>query len=163
MLTVRPLRPSPAYLAISQGLSRRDSSITARKLLILDLNGTILLRPKPRPTKNKTNSRPVHPRPYMPSFKSFLFHDAVKPWLDVRVWSSAQPHSVNAMVERCFGNQMLELQAVWARDTLGLSPEDYCTLMVPHCNMRQNDMLSLFVSIGITFDREKSTSNEGFE
>lgn len=60
------------------------------------------------------------------------------------VWSSAQPHSVDDMVSRCFdseakaasdddeGRQLAagqrgrdNLVAVWARDTLGLSEADY--------------------------------------
>ena len=41
------------------------------------------------------------------------------------VWSSAQPHSVADMVERCFAERKEELVAVWARDTLGLDEQAY--------------------------------------
>ncbi|THH32655.1 hypothetical protein EUX98_g1510 [Antrodiella citrinella] len=41
------------------------------------------------------------------------------------IWSSAQPHSVNDMVRKTFGEDEDELVAVWARDTLGLSAEHY--------------------------------------
>ncbi|KIJ52375.1 hypothetical protein M422DRAFT_25994 [Sphaerobolus stellatus SS14] len=117
------LGPSPSYLAIAQSTSIRASSPTpkTRKLLILDLNGTLLLRPKPRNAK----SRPVHPRPFMPTFGKFLFHEDVKRWLDTMVWSSAMPHSVDAMVDKCFMGLKGELKAIWGRDTLGLATEDY--------------------------------------
>ena len=60
------------------------------------------------------------------------------------IWSSAQPHSVQAMLEKCFPTQHKPHRgtgerdaskddksddrfiAVWARDTLGLSRFDYC-------------------------------------
>ncbi|KAF8582997.1 hypothetical protein K439DRAFT_1634767 [Ramaria rubella] len=116
------LTPTPAYLAIARTLSVRvPLSQAPPKLLILDLNGTLLIRPKPRNVRN----RPIHPRPYMASFRSFLFHNAVKPFIEVMIWSSAQPHSVNDMVVRCFEDRKNELKAIWARDTLGLDKADY--------------------------------------
>jgi hypothetical protein len=121
MAIPRALQPSTAYLAIARSPSTRATyPHTPRKLLILDLNGTLLLRPKPRHAK-----RPIHPRPYMPSFRSYLFHESVKPWLDVMVWSSAQPYSVDAMVKRCFKGRRDELKAIWARDKLGLTDTEY--------------------------------------
>lgn len=69
--------------------------------------------------------RSVHPRPYMPAFRAYLFAPSTRPWLDVMVWSSAQPHSVADMVDHCFGERKTELRAVWARDTLGLSKDNY--------------------------------------
>jgi len=41
------------------------------------------------------------------------------------VWSSAQPHSVAGMVDKCFGERKEELVAVWARDTFGLDEHAY--------------------------------------
>lgn len=41
------------------------------------------------------------------------------------VWSSAQPHSVADMVDKCFAERKEELVAVWARDTLGLDEQSY--------------------------------------
>lgn len=105
------------------------SPATPRKLLILDLNGTLLLRsPHAAPSRARPHGQPrtrtAHPRPYMPALRSFLFHPHTKEWLDTMVWSSAQPHSVQDMVARCFrGGE--GLVAVWARDTLGLSHGDY--------------------------------------
>lgn len=148
--------PRPAYQALAKKPSSHlaDPS-TARKLLVLDLNGSLLLRAahkRAEPTKpqwagrgnpNRGGSpvhhpqdpyadpaalrplRAVHRRPYLGSFTSYVLHDSTKAWLDTMVWSSAQPHSVADMVEQCFGDRKSELKEVWARDTLGLSAEDY--------------------------------------
>ncbi|KAG6833165.1 hypothetical protein H0H87_010552 [Tephrocybe sp. NHM501043] len=69
--------------------------------------------------------RNVYTRPYMGSFQEYLFHPSTRAWLDTMVWSSAQPHSVNDMVDKAFGSRKGELIAVWARDTLGLEEKDY--------------------------------------
>ena len=123
MAISRSLQPSMAYLAVASSVSVRAAyPHSHRKLLILDLNGTLLLRPKPRNAKR----RPIHPRPYISSFCSYIFHETVKPWLETMVWSSAQPHSVNDMVARCFKDRRDELKTVWARDMLGLDKNDYC-------------------------------------
>jgi NLI interacting factor-like phosphatase len=137
--------PSPSYILESTKPSTplTDPS-SSRKLLILDLNGTLVFRSphrtkyvRQRPFDNnghtKLNSdpaasralRPVHPRPYMSSFTSYLFHPTTRSWLDTMIWSSAQPHSVADMVDRCFGDRKDELVAIWARDTLGLEARDY--------------------------------------
>ncbi|MCQ8780244.1 hypothetical protein NQU49_26975, partial [Escherichia coli] len=76
--------------------------------------------------------------PYAPAFRAYLFAPATREWLDVMVWSSAQPHSVRGMVERVFGEDVYaeatgdvrggerpRLLAIWARDTLGLSESHY--------------------------------------
>ena len=113
--------------------SRIPSSIITdptshRKLLVLDLNGTLIHRPKLRPgQKHSTaNLRPAHPRPYMPSLCRYIDHPKTKSWLDVMVWSSAQPHSVEDMVKKAFSGLSEEhFLAVWARDTFGLTPEKY--------------------------------------
>ncbi|KIY51557.1 hypothetical protein FISHEDRAFT_36900 [Fistulina hepatica ATCC 64428] len=41
------------------------------------------------------------------------------------IWSSAQPHSVSDMVSRCFEGHERDLAAIWARDTLGLTEDQY--------------------------------------
>ncbi|ESK90303.1 phosphoprotein phosphatase [Moniliophthora roreri MCA 2997] len=121
---------SPDYLSQASGSSQYIADPTSsRKLLVLDLNGTLLLRPK-RSARTKgedaslTRTRPVHSRPYIPSFREYLSHPKTLSWLDTMVWSSAQPHSVKDMVERCFGHRTC-LKALWARDMLGLTPELY--------------------------------------
>ncbi|KAI1789868.1 hypothetical protein LXA43DRAFT_544032 [Ganoderma leucocontextum] len=138
-----PQTPSPSYLTLSeQDPSHVDDPTSSRKLLVLDLNGTLLhrsphvFRPKNRAAVEEDRKRdrhgnflprlrPVHPRPYMPAFRNYLFHARTRAWLDVMVWSSAQPHSVGDMVDKCFGEHKDNLLAVWARDTLGLSTEHY--------------------------------------
>ena len=131
--------PSLQYIATSDDPSHSltDPS-SARKLLVLDLNGTLLHR-SPRPSKNaprypipgqtgfQPRLRSVHPRPYLPSFKSYVFHPSTKEWLDLMVWSSAQPHSVHDMVDKCFHDEKHHFVAVWARDTLGLPQNLYST------------------------------------
>lgn len=127
-----------------------DAERIVRKLLVLDLNGTLVYRSPHRPWRERhpapvpgatavteedvyaqfdpSQPRPlrtVHPRPYLTSFREYLFHPSTKRWLDTMVWSSAQPHSVGDMVERCFGDWKGELVAIWARDRLGLSNSDY--------------------------------------
>ncbi|KAF9475558.1 hypothetical protein BDN70DRAFT_864692 [Pholiota conissans] len=149
-ITRPPLPPKPpkrtepreSYLAISSQPSPHiQNPSDARKLIVLDLNGSLVLRsahsrriPPPRgggsfdPYADPTQLRPlrtVHRRPYLSSFTSYILHEETKKWLDTMVWSSAQPHSVADMVEHCFGNRKSELKAVWARDTLGLTADDY--------------------------------------
>ncbi|KAH9840620.1 uncharacterized protein C8Q71DRAFT_854498 [Rhodofomes roseus] len=125
--------PSPEYLALAASAPTplADTS-SSRKLLILDLNGTLVFRSphasraKYRPQdRGVPRLRPTYPRPYMRAFCEYLFALETKRWLDVMVWSSAQPHSVNDMVDKCFGPSRRELVAVWARDTLGLSNDHY--------------------------------------
>lgn len=131
--------PSPSYLALAEEPPLRlAGAADDRKLLILDLNGTLVYRaPHQRAKKHDSDGhalprlRPVHPRPYMPAFRSYLFAPETKVWLDVMIWSSAQPHSVADMVDRTFGEEKEHLVAIWARDTLGLSNAHYRTSVPP--------------------------------
>ncbi|KXN91240.1 hypothetical protein AN958_01762, partial [Leucoagaricus sp. SymC.cos] len=150
--------PSEDYLKISLEESETLDEATStdiqveglvRKLLVLDLNGTLVYRSPHKPFRgphaqgasttavavddvyaqfDPSQPRPiraVYPRPYLASFRNYLFHPNTKRWLDTMVWSSAQPHSVDDMVEKCFGDRKEELVAVWARDRLGLNASDY--------------------------------------
>lgn len=135
-----PQLPSPVYLALAeQPPTRVEDPASLRKLLVLDLNGTLLHRSPhvPRPKQRGYHERDaggnvlprlraVHPRPYMSAFRKYVFAPETKAWLDVMVWSSAQPHSVDDMVDKCFGEDKKKMLAVWARDTLGLSSDSYC-------------------------------------
>ena len=134
-----PQGPSSEYIVTANDPSHLlTDPESSRKLLVLDLNGTLLHR-SPRSGKSvpryptsgqegfQPRLRPVHPRPYLPSFKSYIFHPSNKEWLDVMVWSSAQPHSVHDMVNKCFDDEKRHFVAVWARDTLGLPPHLYST------------------------------------
>ena len=125
--------PTDDYLWTSREHSRRlDDPTQSRKLIVLDLNGSLLIRsPHVRRSGRGTQQprlRAVHPRPFIPAFRSYIFHKATKPWLDVMVWSSAQPHSVDDMVDKCFQERKKELRAIWARDTLGLNQDEYRAL-----------------------------------
>lgn len=129
-----PAEPDPAYIALSLEPSHVvDNPRASRKLLILDLNGTLLIRSQHSRARayggNHTRSAPrlraVQPRPYIPAFRAYLFAPKTREWLDTMVWSSAQPHSVADMVDRIFGDAQSELVAVWDRGSLGLTKEDY--------------------------------------
>ncbi|KAJ7261721.1 hypothetical protein B0H12DRAFT_333335 [Mycena haematopus] len=120
-----PAEPSPAYLVASLSAQPTNIPDGQRKLLIFDLNGTLLLR-SPR----EYRPRKIYPRPYVRALVAYLAHPAVFAWLDCMVWSSAQPHNVAEMVERVFGGGEGAgsgpiLRAVWARDTLGLGREAF--------------------------------------
>ncbi|KAJ3844952.1 hypothetical protein F5878DRAFT_4414 [Lentinula raphanica] len=147
--------PSSAYLHLTEQPSTRLADpAQARKLLILDLNGTLLYRePRlrdgrdPYASNEPRSLRPTHPRPYIQSFKAFLFHPSTRKWLDTMVWSSAQYPNVKDMVGRCFGEEQVKeyteqaeasddmadktrsehegLVAIWDRKFLGLSESQY--------------------------------------
>ena len=61
----------------------------------------------------------------MQSFQDYIFHPKTRTWLDAMIWSSAQPHSVHDMVDKCFGRAQENFAAIWARDTLGLKHYEY--------------------------------------
>ncbi|KIK70692.1 hypothetical protein GYMLUDRAFT_51909 [Collybiopsis luxurians FD-317 M1] len=149
--------PSSSYLKlVNQPSVRLTDPTQSRKLLVLDLNGTLLYRePRtrdgrdPYATDEPRPLRATHTRPYIPSFKAFLFHPETRKWLDTMVWSSAQFPNVKDMVGRCFGqdqvaeymdqvddqqaaaegkeikDQMKGLVAIWDRKFLGLSQVQY--------------------------------------
>ncbi|KAI6001915.1 hypothetical protein EDD15DRAFT_1561690 [Pisolithus albus] len=120
--------PDAAYLALAAEPSTTPDA-SSRKLLVLDLNGTLLVRgPRQRTSRFRSQTgrlRSVYPRPYMPAFREYLFTAETREWLDTMVWSSAQPHSVQDMVDRVFGADSDALVAVWDRTSLGLSSAEY--------------------------------------
>ncbi|KAI0246242.1 hypothetical protein BJV78DRAFT_1135588 [Lactifluus subvellereus] len=127
-----PECPSPSYLEFTSIPSKTLSEPTP-KLLVLDLNGTLVLR-SPRPPKSSRGqyhqfqrpaTRRVMRRPYLTALRAYLFAPQTQAWLDVIVWSSAQPHSVEDMVQHAFGEDRDRLVAIWARDTLGLTDNHY--------------------------------------
>lgn len=125
-----PPQPSSSYIneAEDPSTTLNDPS-DLRKLLVLDLNGSLLIRAAHTGSRSSEGSQPrlraTHPRPYLNAFRNYILSDETREWLDVMVWSSAQPHSVEGMVDACFGEEKSKLVAVWARDTLGLSKADY--------------------------------------
>ncbi|KAG9034433.1 hypothetical protein FRB95_013230 [Tulasnella sp. JGI-2019a] len=112
--------PSPEYLQTSLEPSFPcPISANKPKLLILDLNGTLVYR-SPRNRRNRT----ITPRPYMESFTRWVTHP--ESGLQTMIWSSAQPVNVEKMALACFGEDGAKsLRAIWARDTLGLTQRDY--------------------------------------
>ncbi|KAL1749077.1 hypothetical protein HDZ31DRAFT_28396 [Schizophyllum fasciatum] len=127
-----------------------NDQATLRKLVVLDLNGTLVVRsragrdahvPPPSdpyitfaPRSNKVRILPifipapriVYSRPFLRAFQQFLTHPSTRSWLDVMVWSSAQPHSIDSMVAHAFpGDARQALCAVWTRKDLGLSEKEY--------------------------------------
>ncbi|KAG8421847.1 hypothetical protein J3458_003686 [Metarhizium acridum] len=108
--------PSPSTRYLAQSLAPPTQLPQPRRILvILDLNGTLLYRPSRR--------RPSHfvERPHARSFLKYCldtFHLAI--------WSSARPDNVNSMVAQLLApDECARCVVVWARDRLGLSPEDY--------------------------------------
>jgi len=170
--------PSEEYLKISAEKSETLGGATkgveglTRKLLVLDLNGTLLYRSPHRSQHNPGCSvteesrytqfspsqprsiRTAHPRPYLAPFCNYLFHPSTKQWLDTMVWSSAQPHNVDDMVEKCFGIMKRELVGIWARDRLGLAAGDYGMSPSSASRIIRSD---LFFSPSV---RQKSTNDE---
>ncbi|KIO19783.1 hypothetical protein M407DRAFT_82363 [Tulasnella calospora MUT 4182] len=124
--TFIPGKPTQEYLDEVNIPSQRSeprflaTESAKAKLLILDLNGTLLYRKKPKTSSVK---RP-YPRPYIPAFLSWIFHPDNA--LETMIWSSAQPENVNRMVQVCFGETYEpKLKVIWARDTLGLNQAQY--------------------------------------
>ncbi|KAG8941583.1 hypothetical protein FRC04_004164 [Tulasnella sp. 424] len=118
-------KPTQEYLDRVSVASQRSepsslvSEFAKAKLLILDLNGTLLYRKK----LSTSSTKKPYPRPYIPAFLSWIFHPDNA--LETMIWSSAQPENVKWMVKVCFGDDKSKLKVVWARDTLGLSKAHY--------------------------------------
>jgi hypothetical protein len=85
------------------------------KLVILDLNGTLLHRPNPRKQPKKMIGRPL-----LPQFLHYLFDNFA-----VMVWSSAKPDNVKTLVEIGLEDKKSRIVDVWARDKFGLAPQHY--------------------------------------
>ncbi|KAG0282269.1 hypothetical protein BGZ96_000646 [Linnemannia gamsii] len=107
---IRPITPSYTLIALQDPVA-----ITKPRtlLVVLDLNGTLFYRAK-------NNKRNVTPRPHLQAFLDFIFEHC-----KVMVWSSAQPHSVDAMLSCGFGNRVPKLDRVWTRKDFRLSEHDY--------------------------------------
>jgi hypothetical protein len=71
------------------------------------------------------------PRAYLTAFRAYLFAPWTRTWLDVMVWSPAQPHSVEDMMSDTFGRDRDTFLAIWARDTLGLTEDHYRASFLP--------------------------------
>ncbi|KIW71591.1 hypothetical protein, variant 1 [Phialophora macrospora] len=107
----RPTREYKRKAALESETRNRPQKL----LVILDLNGTLLVRP------NKSRPKNIIVRPGIPTLLDYLFRNHV-----VMVYTSAKPQNCAAMIEKFFRpDQRAALAAVWARDRLGLTPEQY--------------------------------------
>lgn len=106
--------PSRVYLDQSLHVSNAQPTIQAM-LVVIDLNGTLLFRPnRKEPTK-------FTGRPFAANFLLYVLSN-----FHVMIWSSARPENVNNMTNNiCTPAQRQQLVAVWGRDRMGLSPQDY--------------------------------------
>lgn len=126
-------------------MKARIAAEAPKKLLVLDLNGTLIFR-----NKNSSNSRTAYPRPYLKSFLEYLLQkeeegnsNGLGRW-SVFIWSSAQPHNVRGMLESTFDPRHIDglwdtegpdkmasayvkgkVLGVWARDKMGLTSHEY--------------------------------------
>lgn len=104
--------PTSSYLSLALDPTK-VSPTPQRLLLVLDLNGTLILRSHGA-TRYKS-------RPHLSQFLDYCFANHT-----VLVWSSAKPHNVDGICLQLFSRKQLEmLLGVWARDTLSLTPEQY--------------------------------------
>ncbi|KAI7847816.1 HAD-like domain-containing protein [Circinella umbellata] len=105
--------PSSSYLTLSQEPSKplTDPMDKKKKLIILDLNGTLASR--------TTNRQSMYVRPYQDRFLDYIFK-----YFKVMVWSSAQPHSVTHMCQ-LFGEYEGDLLRMWDRRYFNLSRTNY--------------------------------------
>ncbi|CAG8633099.1 15356_t:CDS:1, partial [Acaulospora morrowiae] len=111
--------PSKKYLEVLSQKSVRLSTSTP-KLIVLDLNHTLLSRSKKKSTRGTL-------RPYLNEFLQYLFEGTDKKdgTFSVMVWSSARPQTVDALVNLAFGRYRDQLIAIWSRNKFGLDKQMY--------------------------------------
>lgn len=103
--------PTTAYLFLSS--SPKTLSTPQRLLLVLDLNGTLVYR--------SLGSTVYKPRPFLSQFLEYCIANH-----SVLIWSSAMPRNVVAVCKSMFRPEQLKtVLGIWARDTLGLTPQQY--------------------------------------
>jgi hypothetical protein len=115
--------PTQDYL-LNASLPPYRLETATTKLLVLDLNGTLLFRPRrdtgQHRTTRKSSTQPL-PRPHLAEFITYIFRH-----FKVMFWSSATPANVKSMIAAITtAQQRNDVVATWARDTLGLTPKEY--------------------------------------
>ncbi|KAJ6134218.1 hypothetical protein N7523_000540 [Penicillium sp. IBT 18751x] len=106
--------PDKAYMETASKVPRRRNS-PRPLLVILDLNGTLILR------KHKRLPPSFARRHGLGEFLEELTRKH-----SVMVWSSSKPQTVNAICERLFpGDKAKTLVAQWGRDKFGLTSVQY--------------------------------------
>lgn len=130
--------PSQDYL-LAASLPPFTLETPNTKLLILDLNGTLLYRPRhPEKDRNfdmrQSSQKPLL-RPHLPEFINYIFRH-----FKIMFWSSATPRNVKAMIAATTTEeQRSQVIATWSRDTLGLSAEAYSQKVIT-----QKDLNKIF-------------------
>ncbi|KAF7504827.1 hypothetical protein GJ744_001693 [Endocarpon pusillum] len=111
-----PPAPTATDLYLAQARLPVIRCAAPKKLLVvLDLNGTLLVRP------NRMKPREFSIRPGVHQFLDYLFDHHI-----VMIYSSAQPDNVKAMVDALVSKKRAKaLAAIWGRDKLDLTPEQY--------------------------------------
>jgi hypothetical protein len=106
-------KPHPLYLFHSTVESRSEES-PQPKLLVIDLNGTLLYRKRGRPASFKA-------RPSAKTFLNFVLEN-----FKVMIWSSATAANVREMCSKLISEEESQvILAEWSRDHLGLHQADY--------------------------------------
>lgn len=104
--------PNPSYIAQSTVPASR-LPYPQPLLLVLDLNGTLLYRPK---ASSHHKARP--------SLQPFLAHCITN--YRILIWSSATPYNVTTICSKIFtAEERGLLLGEWGRDTLDLTPQQY--------------------------------------
>jgi TFIIF-interacting CTD phosphatase-like protein len=134
--TIGMPEPTEDYILATSFHPHRSTSPTT-KLLILDLNGTLVYRPR-NPAKDRdldmlqVSMTPIL-RPHLEEFMTYIFEH-----FKVMFWSSATPRNVQSMIAATTTpEQRSKVIAIWARDTLDLSPEDYNKKSVTFKDLRK--------------------------
>ncbi|RIA97164.1 HAD-like domain-containing protein [Glomus cerebriforme] len=106
------------------------------KLIILDLNGTLVFRRK---------TRKVTKRPFLDEFINYLFNDDN---FFVMIWTTARPENTEIMVDLIFGDQKEKLIAIWNRKKFDLTNREYerNTKPIKNLDMIWNDLNSQIAS-----------------
>lgn len=115
--------PSPSYLQAATQLPQ-ETNDPQPLLIVSDLNGTLILR--------KKQSGIFQTRPTLSDFLEFL-RSSLTANRDLTgwhhrfmIWTSSQPHTVSKIVPRLLTPAEREnTVAMWARDRLGLTSEQY--------------------------------------
>jgi hypothetical protein len=114
---VPPTRPKATGKYLKNAGKAPEPIDSPKKLLvILDLNGTLLVRPNSR-----GNPKSFKLRPGVTHLLDYLFTNHV-----VMVYSSARPENVTVIVNKLFHpTQRAQLAGIWARDKLDLNKVQY--------------------------------------
>ncbi|WEW61948.1 hypothetical protein PRK78_007448 [Emydomyces testavorans] len=111
-----PVAPTPTKEYLAEASLEPVSTDSLRPLLIiLDMNGTLIYR------KRRSAPSSLVRRPYLDSFLKHMFDQH-----NVMIWTSSKPATVKEIMKRLFDPAtQSKFVAVWARDKLGLSTEQY--------------------------------------